>query len=53
MNEEAKTMKVYGKTTSNCCKVEVRAKDLEKAVLNSEWMEERVDEEPFEPREQW
>ncbi|MCI54096.1 hypothetical protein A2U01_0075343, partial [Trifolium medium] len=32
-------------------KVEVRGKDLEKTHLNSEWMEERLEEEPFEPRE--
>ncbi|MCI39556.1 hypothetical protein A2U01_0060788, partial [Trifolium medium] len=31
----------------------VREKDLEKANLNSEWMEERVSEEPFEPQEHW
>ncbi|MCI93719.1 hypothetical protein A2U01_0115017, partial [Trifolium medium] len=53
MNEEARTMKVYGKTTSTCCKVEVREKDIEKANRNSDWMEERVEEESFEPREQW
>ncbi|MCI80830.1 hypothetical protein A2U01_0102101, partial [Trifolium medium] len=53
MNEEVRTMKVYGKSTNHCYKVEVRKKDLEKANQNSEWMEERVEEEPLEPREQW
>ncbi|MCI76364.1 hypothetical protein A2U01_0097633, partial [Trifolium medium] len=30
MNEEVRTMKVYGKSTNTCYKVEVREKDLEK-----------------------
>ncbi|MCI89378.1 hypothetical protein A2U01_0110666, partial [Trifolium medium] len=46
-------MKVYGKPTNHCYKIEVREKDLDKANLNSEWMEERVEEEPFETRGQW
>ncbi|MCI39776.1 hypothetical protein A2U01_0061008 [Trifolium medium] len=53
MNEKVRTIKVYGKSTNTCYKVEVRDKDLEKAKLNSEWMEERVEEEPFEPRGPW
>ncbi|MCI63543.1 hypothetical protein A2U01_0084800, partial [Trifolium medium] len=52
MNEEVRTMQVYGKSTRACCKVEVREKDLDKANLNSEWIEERANEEPFEPQEQ-
>ncbi|MCI51594.1 hypothetical protein A2U01_0072838, partial [Trifolium medium] len=51
MKEEARTIKVYGKPTGACCKVEVREKDLEKVNLSSEWMEDRGDEEPFSP--QW
>ncbi|MCI78546.1 hypothetical protein A2U01_0099816, partial [Trifolium medium] len=45
MNEEVRTMKVYGKSTNNCYKVEVREEDLEKANSNSKWMEERFEEE--------
>ncbi|MCI60943.1 hypothetical protein A2U01_0082199, partial [Trifolium medium] len=50
MNEKVRTIKVYGKPTNHCYKVEIREKDLEKANLKSEWTEERVEEEPFEPR---
>ncbi|MCI93544.1 hypothetical protein A2U01_0114842, partial [Trifolium medium] len=46
MKEEVRTIKVYGKSTGICCKVEVREKDLEKANLNSEWIEEGVNEGP-------
>ncbi|MCI75640.1 hypothetical protein A2U01_0096909, partial [Trifolium medium] len=53
MKEEVRTIKVYGKSPGACCKVEVRDKDLEKENLNSEWMEERVEEEPFEPQGPW
>ncbi|MCI49186.1 hypothetical protein A2U01_0070429, partial [Trifolium medium] len=53
MNEEVRTLKVYGKSTYDCYKVEVRKKDLEKANVNSEWMGERTNEEPFEPQVQW
>ncbi|MCI76846.1 hypothetical protein A2U01_0098116, partial [Trifolium medium] len=52
MNEEVRTMKVYGKAANACYKVEVREKDLRTANLNSEWMEERVEEELPEPRGQ-
>ncbi|MCI24937.1 hypothetical protein A2U01_0046124, partial [Trifolium medium] len=45
MNEEKRTLQVYGKSTNHCYKVEIREKDLEKAQLNSEWMEERLEEE--------
>ncbi|MCI68317.1 hypothetical protein A2U01_0089577, partial [Trifolium medium] len=48
MKEEVRTMKIYGKSIGTYCKVEVREKDLEKANQNLEWMEERVNEEPFE-----
>ncbi|MCI25921.1 hypothetical protein A2U01_0047112, partial [Trifolium medium] len=51
MNEEVRTLKVYGKSTSHCYKVQVREKDLDKANLNSEWMEESHEEELTEPRE--
>ncbi|MCI29269.1 hypothetical protein A2U01_0050478, partial [Trifolium medium] len=51
MKEEVRTIKVYGKSTNACCKVEVRDKDLEKANLNSEWIEERGEEESFESQE--
>ncbi|MCI38550.1 hypothetical protein A2U01_0059778, partial [Trifolium medium] len=51
MNEEVRTLKIYGKSTHDCYKVEVREKDLGKANVNSEWMEERTNEEPFEQQE--
>ncbi|MCI61240.1 hypothetical protein A2U01_0082497, partial [Trifolium medium] len=37
MNEEVRTLKVYGKSTNACYKVEVRENDLEKASVNSEY----------------
>ncbi|MCI64919.1 hypothetical protein A2U01_0086177, partial [Trifolium medium] len=46
-------MKVYGKPIKQCYKVEVREKDLEITRQNSEWMEERVEEELLEPRGPW
>ncbi|MCI40239.1 hypothetical protein A2U01_0061471, partial [Trifolium medium] len=52
MNEEVRTLKIYGKSTTHCYKVEEREKDLEKGKLNSEWMEERYKEELSEPRGQ-
>ncbi|MCI79351.1 hypothetical protein A2U01_0100622, partial [Trifolium medium] len=41
MNEEVRTLKVYGNSTNHCYKVEVCEKDLEEAQQNSnqEWME--------------
>ncbi|MCI57142.1 hypothetical protein A2U01_0078393, partial [Trifolium medium] len=45
MNEEVRTLKVYGKSTNDCYKVEIRENGLERANLNSEWMEERPEEE--------
>ncbi|MCI57166.1 hypothetical protein A2U01_0078417, partial [Trifolium medium] len=51
--EEVRTLKVYENSTNHCYKVEVCEKDLEEAPLNSnqESMEERSEEELFEPEE--
>ncbi|MCI35179.1 hypothetical protein A2U01_0056400 [Trifolium medium] len=51
MNEEVRTLKVYENSTNDCYKIEVREKDLEKTPLNSEWMEERPEEELSESEE--
>ncbi|MCI40975.1 hypothetical protein A2U01_0062208 [Trifolium medium] len=51
MNEEVRTLKVYKNSTNHSYKVEVREKGLEKAQLDSEWMEERREEELSEPEE--
>ncbi|MCI92175.1 hypothetical protein A2U01_0113471, partial [Trifolium medium] len=40
-------------SANTCYKVEVRDKDLEKANLNPEWMEEGVNEEPLESQGPW
>ncbi|MCI12627.1 hypothetical protein A2U01_0033732 [Trifolium medium] len=52
MNEAVRTIKVFGKSTNTCYKVEVHEKDLRTTKLNSEWMEERFEEELTEPRGQ-
>ncbi|MCH79573.1 hypothetical protein A2U01_0000325 [Trifolium medium] len=53
MNEEVRTFKVYGKTTSRCYKVDIREKDLEDAPPTpSPEIEEEIDEEELSELEE-